>query len=60
MTAGASDRCVNIWQIDTNALDLQEAEAEKNYVNGGTGKEVFADLIDETTYEDLVDYFSYE
>lgn len=58
MTSGKTDRCVNIWQVNTDALDVQEIEAEQNGEGIG-GKDIFKDLIDEQTYEDLVDYFYY-
>jgi WD40 repeat protein/Ca2+-binding EF-hand superfamily protein len=58
-TAGGSDRCVNIWNVDVAALDRKEEEALSSVVERGGSASMFDELIDAETRQDIVDYFYY-
>lgn len=56
VTAGGADLTVNLWAVDTDALELTAAA-------GGTGVEPFVNLIEGGLtgefYQEIVDYFYY-
>ncbi len=60
MTAGGSDRCVNIWQADVSVIAAKEAAAAEECKAAGKGSaSMYDELIDPEVYEDLVDFFYY-
>ncbi|GMH57237.1 hypothetical protein TrLO_g13606 [Triparma laevis f. longispina] len=58
MSAGGEDRCVNIWQISTATLDRKCEEAAAKAEGLGSA-EMYSELIDEETKNDLIDFFYY-
>ena len=58
MSAGGEDRCVNIWQISTKALDVKYEEAAAKAEGLGSAS-MYSELIDQEVKEDLIDYFYY-
>jgi len=58
ITAGGADKCVNIWQVSTKALEMKIEEAEVK-ADGQGSASMYAELIDPDTKNDLIDYFYY-
>jgi Ca2+-binding EF-hand superfamily protein len=57
-TAGGSDRCVNIWNVDVSTLDRKEAEAAAAAEGQGSAA-MYSELIEPEMHHDIVEYFYY-
>ncbi len=56
LTSGTEDMAINLWRVDTGAIESAVAEA-------GTGQDAFNNMVDGGPegefYQDMVDYFYY-